>query len=120
MLDAALAWVKTNTAQIVVCSSQPTTYAQATSSYLLGKKSHTISASPGDYASGRQLAVSAASSISITSGGPMAHIALVKDASSLLVYVTVIPASSQASVAASDKVNTSAWNIQLADAAAPA
>ena len=92
MLDQALSWVKTNTAQVVVCSSQPTTYAQANSSYKLGKASYTITGSPANYASGRQITVQAASSIAITSAGAMAHIALIKDASSLLAYVTTIPA----------------------------
>ena len=116
MLDQALAWVKNNFTKIVICSSQPTTFAQATSSYKLGTASHTITGSPGDYASGRQIEVPAASSIAITSSGNMQHVALVKSSGSILAYVTTIPASSQASVAASDIVNMSAWNIKLADA----
>jgi hypothetical protein len=116
MIDQALTWVKNNFTKVCVCSSQPTTFTQATSTYKLGTASHTITGSPGDYASGRQIAVPAKSSISITSAGAMAHIALVKSSGSILAYVTTIPASSQASVSASDIVNMSTWNIKIADA----
>lgn len=116
MLDQSLTWVKNNFTKVVVCSSEPNTYAAATSTYKLGSASHTITGSPGDYASGRQIAVPAKSSIAITSAGTMAHIALVKSSGSILAYVTTIPASSQAAVTASDIVNMSTWNIKLADA----
>lgn len=115
MLDAALNWVKNNYTKVVICASQPATYSQATSSNLLGAKSATITGSPGDYASGRQIEVTAQSSIAITGSGTMDHVALVKSSGSILAYVTTIPASSQASVNASDAVNMAAWNIQVAD-----
>jgi len=119
MLDQALTWVKTNTDAMYVCSSGPTTYAQASASYKLGADaSFTVTGSPGDYASGRKITVDANTSIAITSAGQMQHIALTGSISSTqtLIYVTTIPASSQASVAASDTVNTSSWDIQIADA----
>ena len=97
MLDAALTWVKNNYTKVCICASQPATYSQATSSNLLGSKSATITGSPGDYASGRQIEVTAQSSIAITGSGTMDHVALVKSSGSILAYVTTIPASSQAS-----------------------
>jgi hypothetical protein len=123
MLDAALNWVKTNCDHVYVCTSQPTTYAQASSSYKLGGASYASVGSPANgSSSGRKVTVAAASSIAITSSGKMQHIALTGSISSTqtLLYVTTIPASSQASVAASDKVNMAAWNITIGDAAAPA
>jgi len=118
MMDAALSWVKTNTAQVCVCSSQPTTYSEATSTYKLGIASYTITGSPANNgSSGRQITVQAASSISITSSGNMQHIALVDSSPATLVYVTTIPASSQASVSASDTVNMAAWTISVDDPA---
>jgi len=122
MLDTALNWLKTNVDAVYICSSQPTTYSEATSTYKLGgATSYAIAGSPGDYASGRQIAVTAKSSIaiSVASSTTMAHVALTGSISSVqtLIYVTTIPASSQASVSSGDKVNMAAWNIQLADAA---
>lgn len=113
-MDTFLNYIKTNTAQIYICSTQPAAYASL-ASVGLGSKAHTITGSPANYASGRQIAVNAASSISITGTGTMAHVALANDTSSLLVFVTTIPASSQASISSGDKVNTSAWNVQIAD-----
>lgn len=116
MLDAALNWVKSNYTKVTICDSQPATYAEATAgAKFLGAKSATITGSPGDYGSGRQIEVTAQSSIAITSAGTMDHVALVKSSGSILAYVTTIPASSQASVNASDTVNMAAWNIQVAD-----
>lgn len=113
-MDSFLDYIKTNTANIHICTTQPAAYASI-ATLSLGSKAHTITGSPGDYASGRQIAVPAASSISITGSGLMAHVALTKDASSILVEVTTIPASSQASVSSGNIVNTSAFNIQIAD-----
>lgn len=116
MVDQALAWVKTNTAQLCVCSSEPNTYAEATSTYKLGQKAHTISGSPQDWgSSGREIAVDALSSVSISTPGTAAHIALVHSSvgsAQVLAYVTDI--SSQV-VAASDKVNVATWDIRIAD-----
>jgi len=113
-MDSFLNYIKTNTANIHICTTAPAAYASL-ASVSLGSKAHTITGTPGDYASGRQLAVDAASSINITGSGLMAHVALAKSASSLLIQVTTIPASSQASVSSGNIVNTSTYNIQIAD-----
>jgi hypothetical protein len=116
-MDQMLTYIQSNCSHIHICSSQPTTYAHANASYSLGSKAHTITSTsnPSDYASGRVLAVSAATSIAIGTGGSMQHVALTDDSTSALLYVTTINASSVTSVNASDKVNTSAYNINLAD-----
>jgi hypothetical protein len=118
MLDQSLAWLKTNYDNVYICSSQPTTYSQATSSYKLGTAAATITGSPANgTSSGRKIAVTAKSSIGITSAGKMQHVALVDASPTTLLYVTTIPASSQSSVSASDTVNMAAWDILLKDAA---
>jgi hypothetical protein len=116
-MDQMLTYIQSNCSHIHICSTQPTTYAHANASYSLGSKAHTITSTsnPSDYASGRVLAVGAATSITMGSSGSMQHVALTKSSGSVLLYVTTIAASSVTSVNASDKVNTSAFNINLAD-----
>jgi hypothetical protein len=116
MLDEALNWVKTNMDAIYVCSSQPTTYSHASSSYKLAGAAHTISGSPGDYASGRQISVTAKSSISCSGTGSAQHVALTGSISSVQTLLYVTTCSTKA-LTSTDKVNVPAWNIKLADAA---
>ena len=120
MLDQALAWIGDNVDSIYICSSQPASYSQAASTYkLAAQTSYSITGSPGDYASGRQIEVTAQSSIavSVASSTLMTHVALTGSISSVqtLMYVTTIPSGSQASISSGDTVNMAAWNIQLAD-----
>ena len=113
MMDAALAWIVTNTNALCVCSTQPTTYTHATSTYLLGQESSVTVGSPQDWStSGREVAVPAKSSVAITAGSSAQHIALVNTSTSTLAYVTTI--STQA-VSASDKMNIATWDIRIAD-----
>jgi hypothetical protein len=113
VMDAGLQWVIDNTSSLVVCSSEPNTYAEATSSYKLGIEASVTVGAVGDWAtSGREVAVPAKSSVAITAGSSAAHIALVKSSGSILAYVTTI--SSQG-VSASDKVNVATWDIRIAD-----
>lgn len=116
MMDQALTWVKNNTNNLCVCSSQPTSYAEATSSYKLGQIASVTVGSPQDWAtSGREVAVPAKSSVTMTAGSSAQHIALVSTGSSVLAYVTTI--STQA-VSASDKMNVATWDIRIADVSA--
>jgi len=120
MLDAALTYV-CNVDKVIICTSQPTTYSQANSTYKLGIASFTLATSTitSGSSSGRKLPVVKASSVAITGSGKMQHVALVDAGSTALLYVTTIPASSQASVSASDKVNMAAWSITLKDVTNP-
>ncbi|MCK5604835.1 hypothetical protein KAR91_23295 [Candidatus Pacearchaeota archaeon] len=116
MLDAALAWLKTNMDAIKVCSSQPTTYSEAHSTYMLATAAHSISGSPanGD-SSGRKIEVPVKNSTSVSSAGSADHVALTGSISSsqTLMYVTTC---STKALGASDKVNIPAWDIEIADA----
>ena len=117
MLDQALTWLKTNMDTIYVCTSQPTTYAHASSSYKLAGSSHTIAGSPaaGDV-SGRKIAVGAKSSISVSSAGSADHVAITGSIASTqtLLYVTTCTTKA---LGASDKVNIPAWDVEIVDAA---
>ena len=115
VLDAALAYIKSNATKLCVCNSQPTTYAHATASYKLASvvisSADFGSPAAGD-SSGRKIAVNAQSSVSIDSSGSAAHMALVQTASSLLIYVTT---TTTTGLTAGGKVNVGAWDVEIAD-----
>ena len=114
VMDSGLSWIKANSNALCVCSSQPTSYAEATSTYKLGQASDaSICGSPQDWAtSGREVAIAAKSSITMSGGSSAQHIALVSTASSVLAYVTTIASQT---VSASDKMNVATWDIRIAD-----
>lgn len=117
MLDQALLWIKTNCDAVYVDSSQPTTYAEAQTTYMLAAKtSYSITGSPanGD-ASGRKIATTAANSVSVSAAGSAQHIALTGSISSVqtLLYITTCTTKA---LTTSDKVNIPAWDIEIADA----
>ena len=90
VLDAALDKIATAT-RLDVCSSEPTTLTEATTTNSLANTALTAGDSNGDYAisndtSGRKLTVGAQPALPITSTGSAQHIAL-SDGTNLL-YVT--------------------------------
>ena len=114
-LDAMLNYVKNNATRISVCSSEPTTYAEATSTYKLAIK--TISSSDftgpanGD-TSGRKITVNQAANINVDSSGTAQHVALSDSNNSKLLYVTTC--TSQA-LTAGNTVTIPAWDIEVSD-----
>lgn len=123
MLDQALNWIVDNATKITICTSQPTTYNEATSApgaggYKLAEQASITSAdftgpAAGD-TSGRKITVDQITSISIDSTGSAAHIAIVSDSSSILMFVTT--ATTQ-SLTAGNKLTMPAWDIEMRDAA---
>ena len=89
VLDGALNIIKTTGTKLHVCSTEPTTYAQANASYNLATVAITSAnyTGPADDTSGRKLTVNAQSSISVTSGSSAQHIAITT-ASALLNVTT--------------------------------
>ena len=115
ILDAALNHIKSNATKLCVCNSQPTTYAQATASYKLASvviSSADFGAPADGDSSGRKIQVNAQSSVSIDSTGTAAHVALVKVAGSVLLYVTTTTATG---LTGGGKVNVAAWDVEIAD-----
>ena len=113
VLDASLNYIKSNVAKICVCTSEPTTYSAATSTYLLASAALTSAAfgstTNGD-SSGRKIAIPAVSSISVSSAGSADHVALVT--ASALIYVTTCTTQG---LTASNTVNVPTWDIEIAD-----
>jgi len=116
MLDAALNYIKNNSTQISVCSTQPTTLVEAITTYKLAIKT---GLTVGDFTgpvngdtSGRKLTVNTAVDMTIDSSGTALFVALCSG--TLLLYVTTC--TSQA-LTAGGTVTTPAWDIEIADAA---
>lgn len=114
MLDAALDYIKNNGTQLAVCSTFPTTYAEATSTYKLALKTGLTSGSytgpaNGD-TNGRKITVNAQTAITVDTGGSAQHIAICSG--SVLLYVTTCTAQT---LTAGNTVNTPAWDIEVAD-----
>lgn len=103
---------------LTVCSAQPTTYAEASSTFKLADITMTAGAGNGDYTiangdtSGRKLTVLQQTNIDIDSSGTATHVALCISGSSTLVYVTTC--TSQA-LTAGGTVTVPAWDIEIAD-----
>ncbi len=123
VLDAALNYIATNGGRLDICSTQPTTYAEATSTYSLGNVTLTTGAGGASYSaiadgttSGRKITVAAVSGISVTATGSAQHVAISKTtATTELLYVTTL-ASAQ-SVTSGNTANVAAWTIEIADPA---
>lgn len=115
-LDALLDYIKNNCDKMIVCSTQPTSYAEATSTYALADVAMAdtdFTHANGD-TSGRKTTVSAKSAVTIDASGNAQHIALVKTGTSTLLAVTTC--TSQA-LTAGGTVDVPAWDIEVADAA---
>jgi len=91
ILDLMLDVIRARITGISVCSTQPTTYAEATSTYKLADKngltSTYLTKGNGD-TSGRKVAMAANNSISVDTTGTAAHIAWWGSTGSTLLYVT--------------------------------
>lgn len=113
VMDNGLNWIKNNVESMHLCSAQPTTYAEATSTYSLGSVAVTgtdITIADGD-TSGRKATV-AAKTVTASGAGTITHYALVNDTSSILMYVTTTDSNP---VVSGDTINCSAWDIEISD-----
>lgn len=102
--------------EMVVCSTQPTTYTEAHTTYMLAAvviDSSDWTAANGD-TSGRKNTVGAQAGVTITNSGDAQHVAITTTASSRLEVVTTC--TTQALTAAGT-VDIGAWKLELSDLA---
>jgi hypothetical protein len=122
MLDAALAYITANTTQLCVCSAQPTTYAEATTTYDGGASKYKLALKGGltsgsftgpanGDTSGRKITVNQQATITVDASASATHIALCSGTT--LLYVTTC--TSQA-LTVGNTVTVPAWDIEIADA----
>jgi len=79
VFDQGLNYLDTNAGALHICSQEPTSYAEATSTYTLGNKTSPAIAAPSDRAGGgREVVVSAISDGEVTGTGTATHWAIVK------------------------------------------
>lgn len=114
MLDAALNYIKNNVTTMIACSAQPTTRAEAITTYALADVavgSADVTIADGD-TNGRKFTVAAKSGVTVDASGTATHIALVSGTE--LLFVTTC--TSQA-LTAGNTVNFPAWKDEIADVA---
>jgi hypothetical protein len=114
VIDGSLNVVKNGATQMCICSAQPTTYAEATTTYKLGIKTGLTSGSftgpvNGDV-SGRKLTKNAETGITVDSNGTATHVALCSG--SVLLFVDTC--TSQV-LTAGNTVNTPAFKWEISD-----
>jgi len=112
IMDGALSVVKNNVNLMVLCSAQPTTRAEAISTYALAD----VAMASGDFtitdgdANGRKVTVASKLAVLVDTTGEGNHVALV-DATRLLVVTVCTPQS----VVAGSVVNFPAWDEEISD-----
>jgi hypothetical protein len=112
MINSSLQYVSA-CLSMTVCSSSPTTWAEATATFCLATQ--VMSAADfalADDASGRKLTMSSKTGLTIASTGVADHIALTLAAGSTLRYLTTCTAQSLTS---GGTVDVPAWKINIAD-----
>lgn len=118
VLDAALNVIKTNADKQVICSQQPTTYAEAATTYMLAEVAMTgtdYTIADGD-TTGRKITVGTKTGASVTNSGTGTHVALIDTVGSRLLFVTTM--TSQA-LTASNPITFNSWTDTIADPTAP-
>lgn len=114
VLDGAHNIIKNNCTRMTVCTTEPTTYAQANTNNMLASvtmASGDFTAADGDV-NGRKLTIAAKTGVSISVSGTAQHIALLDVANSKLLYVTTCTSQP---LTAGNTVNFPSWKIELAD-----
>lgn len=115
VLDAALNYIKNNATRICVCSTQPTTYTEAITTYKLAIKTITSAdftgPSDGD-TNGRKVRSNQHSAITVDASGDAQHVALADSALSKLLYVTTCTLQA---LTAGNTVTVPVWDIEIAD-----
>ena len=113
--DQGLDYATTNGTRLDICSTEPTTYAEATSTYTLGNKTGlTTGATTDGDTSGRKVVIPAVTDGSVTGTGTAGFWALT-DGSSILVAVQSL--SSTQAVTSGNTWTTPAIDITIPDPA---
>lgn len=114
VMDAMLDEILNNCTRVTLCSSEPTTYAEANATYALADvtvDSSDFTKANGD-TSGRKVTVGAQSGVTVDTSGTSTHVALLDVANSKLLYVTTH--TSQA-LTSGNTASIGAWDVEVAD-----
>lgn len=114
-LDAALDAVCNPVENLYICSQEPTTYAEAQSTYALGSKATpTIGAAANGVSNGRRRTVAAFTDGSVSATGTATHWALTDNSESVLLATGALSASQ--AVTDGNAFEIAAFDIAVADA----
>jgi hypothetical protein len=120
VLDAALQHLEDNGQTFVLCDGEPTTYANATTDKPTGNALGETTITATDFTgpadgdtNGRKTQVNAQTAITVDVTGTLDHIAIVDDSNTALLLVTTV--SNSQSVTASNTVDTTAFDVEIAD-----
>lgn len=117
VLDAALDYLVDNADEVFVCNAEPTTYAEAQTTFALAEKLaqdfSSQAAEDGDV-SGRKVPIPEVVIASIDTSGTATHVALCKNGGSVLLYVTTI--TSQV-LTATNPLTVPTWDVEIRDPA---
>jgi hypothetical protein len=114
--DNGLTVLDTEANRVDICSQEPTTYAQATSTYTLGNETTiTISAPTDGDTSGRKVTLSAISGASVTATGTATHYAITDTSNSRLLATGSISPSQ--GVTSGNTFSLTAVDIEIPDPA---
>jgi hypothetical protein len=115
ILDLALSELDTATATLYICSAEPTTFAEASSTYALGNKATPSIGAPANRTpNGRKVTVAAITDGSVTATGTATHWAITKSGTTLM--ATGALSASQA-VTNGNTFTLAAFDIGIPDAA---
>jgi hypothetical protein len=114
VFDQGLDYADTNGTRIDICSQEPTTYTQATSTYTLGNDTVNTGATAAGATDGRRVIVPAITAGSVTGTGTASHWALT-DGSAVLIATGAL--SSSQGVTSGNTFTLDAISITIRDAA---
>lgn len=123
ILDAALDQLQNNASQVVLCSSEPSSFSDATTDQSTGGAAvGEVSVTSTDFTgpsdgdtSGRKIQVNA-QTVTIDVSSTATHVAIVSTGSSVLQYVTT---SGSVSVSTGETRDIQSWDIEIEDPSAP-
>lgn len=115
VFDTGLSQLTTIVENLYICNAQPTTFAEASSTFKLGTKASPSITGPtdGGAGGGRQVTVGAISDGTVDATGTASHFALTDDSASLLLIAGDLAATQ--SVTLGNTFTLTAINIQIPD-----
>ena len=114
VLDNGLSVLSSEASRVDICSQEPTTYAEATSTYTLGNTTSITIASPSDRTGGgRKVTRSAVSPVSVPATGPATHYSITDTTNSRLLVTGSLTASQ--SVASGNTFSLESLDIGIPD-----
>lgn len=118
VLDNGLSVLDTEADELHICSQEPTTYAEAVTTYSLGNKAAPTVGAPADGSpNGRAVTVSAISDGTVTANGTATHWALVDSVNSRLLAAESLASGVAVTTGAGETFSLGSFTIRKPDPA---